>query len=328
MSFVFRRVAAVLACALSLVASAVSAQTATAWPERPVRLVVGYPPGGPNDLIARVMAPKLSELLGQTVVVENKGGSNGEIATAMVAKVAPDGYTVLFASNGALTVSPSLGRQLPYDARKDLVAVGQVAINPMLLVVRKDLAAQNVRDLIDLARARPGKLNGASAGSGSVPHLGLELFKAMARLDILHVPYKGGGPAMADMMAGQTDIYFGGLATALPQVRSGNLRGLAVTSLARTAIAPEIPTIHESGLPGDDTSIWYGVLLPLGTPAQIVEKLNAAVVTTTRDPGVRRQLALNGADPLESTPAAFAAFIAIDLDKWTRLVREAGIKAE
>ena len=324
----FRHVVAVLAGMPWLTASAASAQTTTAWPERPVRLVVGYPPGGPNDLIARVMAPKLSALLGQTVVIENKGGSNGEIATAMVAKAAPDGYTVLFASNGALTVSPSLGRQLPYDARKDLIAVGQVAINPMLLLVRKDLPARNVRDVIELARARPGKLNGASAGSGSVPHLGLELFKAMARLDILHVPYKGGGPAMADMMAGQTDIYFGGLATALPQVRAGNLRGLAVTSLARTAIAPEIPTIDESGLPGYDTSIWYGVLLPLGTPAPIVAKLNAALTTTTRDPDIRRQLAANGADPLESTPAGFAAFIATDLEKWTRLVHEAGIKAE
>lgn len=301
---------------------------ASGYPERPIRLIVGYPPGGPNDLIARIIAPRLSETLRQTVIVENRPGSNSEIAAAMVAKAAPDGYTLLFASSGAISISPGLGRQLPYDARTDFAPIAIVASGPMLLVVKPDLPVASAADLVALAKARPGTLNAASAGSGSSPHLALELFRAMAKIDVLHVPYRGAGPAFADLIAGQVDFYFGGLPTALPQVRAGKLRALAVTGKSRSAIAPEIPTLDEAVLPGYDASIWYGVFAPAATPPAVVAKLHEAVAGATRDSEVRRQFATHGADPLESSRGAFVRFIAEDIDKWTRIVREAGIKAD
>jgi tripartite-type tricarboxylate transporter receptor subunit TctC len=323
------RVGGLLAAAcLALWPISAAAQGDAVYPDRPIRLIVGYPPGGPNDLIARIIAPKLADTLKQPVIVENRPGSNSEIAAALVAKATPDGYTLLFASSGAISISPGLGRQLPYDARRDFVPVSIVASGPMLLVVKPDLPAQSPAELIGLARARPGTLNAASAGSGSSPHLALELFRAMAKIDVLHVPYRGAGPAFADLIAGQVDFYFGGLPTALPQVRAGKLRALAVTGASRSSIAPEIPTLQEAVLPGYDASIWYGVFAPAGTPAAIVAKLHAAVLGATRDGDVRRQFATHGADPLESPREAFVRFIAEDIDKWTRIVREAGIKVD
>jgi tripartite-type tricarboxylate transporter receptor subunit TctC len=301
---------------------------ASGYPDRPIRLMVGYPPGGPNDLLARIIAPRLSETLKQPVIVENRPGSNSEIAAAMVAKATPDGYTLLFASSGAISISPGLGRQLPYDARTDFAPIAIVGSGPMLLVVKPDLPASSPAELIALAKSRPGKLNAASAGSGSSPHLALELFRAMAKIDVVHVPYRGAGPAFADLMAGQVDFYFGGLPTALPQVRAGKLRALAVTGPTRSAIAPEIPTLNEAALPGYDASIWYGVFAPRDTPAAIVAKLHDAVAGATRDADVRRQFAIHGADPLDSPRDAFVRFIAEDIDKWTRIAREAGIKID
>lgn len=312
----------------ALIVPDAAAQSDPAWPDRPIRMIVGYPPGGPNDLLARIIAPKLAEILGQSVVVDNRPGSNSEIAAALVAKATPDGYTLLFASSGAISISPGLGRQLPYDARRDFAPIGIVASGPMLLVVKPDLPATSPAELIALAKARPGRLNVASAGSGSSPHLALELFRAMAKIDVVHVPYRGAGPAFADLIAGQVDFYFGGLPTALPQARAGKLRALAVTGPTRSAIAPDIPTLHESVLPGYDASIWYGVFAPTGTPPKVVGKLHDAVLAATRDPEVRRHFATHGADPLESPRDAFVRFIADDIDKWTRIVREAGIKID
>jgi tripartite-type tricarboxylate transporter receptor subunit TctC len=304
------------------------AQGEPRWPERPIRVIVGYPPGGPNDLLARIIAPRIAETLKQAVVVENRPGSNSEIAAAMVAKSAPDGYTLLFASSGAISISPGLGRQLPYDARTDFAPIAIVGSGPMLLVTRPDLPVASTAGLIALAKARPGTLNAASAGAGSSPHLALELFRAMARIDVVHVPYKGAGQVLSDLIAGQVDFYFGGLPTALPQVRSGKLKALAVTGSTRSGIAPEIPTLGESVLPGYDASIWYGMFAPAGTPQAIVALLHDAVTGATRDPEIRRQFATHGADPLESEREAFVRFIAGDIDKWTRVVRETGIKAE
>jgi len=324
-----RRFVALSILATSMVWPAIAlAQADTGYPDRPIRLVVGYPPGGPNDLLARIIAPKLTEALRQTVIVENRPGSNSEIAAALVAKAVPDGHTLLFASSGAISMSPGLGRQLPYDARSDFAPVSIVGSGPMLLVVKPDLPATSTAELIALTKSRPGKLNGASAGSGSSPHLALELFRAMAKLDFVHVPYKGAGPAFADLIAGQVDFYFGGLPTALPQARAGKLRALAVTSMVRSAIAPEIPTLNETALPGYDASIWYGVFAPAGTPPAIVAKLHDVITDATRDPEVRRHFATHGADPLESPRDAFVRFVAEDIDKWTRIVREAGIKIE
>ncbi|WP_439610676.1 Bug family tripartite tricarboxylate transporter substrate binding protein [Reyranella sp.] len=298
------------------------------FPDRPLRFIVGFPPGGPNDLLTRVIAPGIGERLGRTVVVENKAGANGEIAANFTAKSPPDGSVFMLASNGSTTVAPALNRNMPYDVRTDFVAVAPVGINPMLLVVRPDLPAKDIAGLLSLARARPGKLNGASAGAGGATHLALELFKAMGRLDIVHVPYKGGGPAMADLMAGQVDLYFGGLSTALPHAKAGKMRALGQTALERSAAAPDIPTISESGLPGYEAAISYGVFLPAGTPKALVDRLHAAVDATVRSPDVAKRFVELGADPQFGTPAEFAAYVADDLAKWARLAKEAGLKAE
>ena len=298
------------------------------FPDRPLRLVVGFPPGGPNDLLARIVAPGIGERLKRSVVVENRAGANGEIAAASVAKLAPDGSVIMLASNGSTTVAPALNRNMPYDIRTDFAAVAPIGINPMLLVVRNDLPAKDVAGLLALARAQPGKLNGASAGAGGATHLALELFKSMGKVDIVHVPYKGGGPAMADLMAGLVDIYFGGLSTALPHVKAGKLRTLGQTSLVRSAAAPDVPTIAESGLPGYEAAISYGIFLPAGASPALVSRLHAAVDATVRSPDVAAKFTDLGADPQFGTPAEFAAYVADDLAKWARLAKEAGLKAE
>jgi tripartite-type tricarboxylate transporter receptor subunit TctC len=255
-------------------------------------------------------------------------GANGEIAATSVAKSPPDGSVIMLASNGSTTVAPALNRNLAYDIRSDFAAVAPIGINPMLLVVRNDLPAKDVADLLALARAQPGKLNGASAGAGGATHLALELFKSMGKVDIVHVPYKGGGPAMADLMAGLVDIYFGGLSTALPHAKAGKLRALGQTSLVRSAAAPDIPTIAESGLPGYEAAISYGIFLPAGASPVLVDRLHAAVDATVRSPDVARKFTELGADPQFGTPAEFAAYVADDLAKWARLAKEAGLKAE
>jgi tripartite-type tricarboxylate transporter receptor subunit TctC len=298
------------------------------FPDRPLRLVVGFPPGGPNDLLARIVAPGIGERLKRSIVVENRAGANGEIAAASVAKSPPDGSVIMLASNGSTTIAPALNKNMSYDVRIDFAAVAPIGINPMLLVVRNDLPATNVADLLALARAQPGKLNGASAGAGGATHLALELFKSMGKVDIVHVPYKGGGPAMADLMASLVDIYFGGLSTALPHVKAGKMRGLGQTSLARSAAAPDIPTIAESGLPGYEAAISYGIFLPAGASPALVDRLHAAVDATVRSPDIARKFADLGADPQFGTPPEFAAYVADDLAKWARLTKEAGLKTE
>jgi tripartite-type tricarboxylate transporter receptor subunit TctC len=298
------------------------------FPDRPLRFVVGFPPGGPNDLLARIVAPGIAGRLKRPVVVENRAGANGEIAAASVAKAPPDGSVFMLASNGSTTVAPALNRNLPFDVRIDFAAVAPVGINPMLLVVRNDLPANDVAELLALARARPGKLNGASAGAGGATHLALELFKSMGQVDIVHVPYKGGGPAMADLMAGLVDLYFGGLSTALPHVKAGKLRALGQTSTVRSAAALDIPTISESGLPGYEAAISYGIFLPAGASPALVERLHAAVDATIRSPDVARKFTELGADPQFARPAEFAAYVANDYAKWAKLAKEAGLKAE
>jgi tripartite-type tricarboxylate transporter receptor subunit TctC len=298
------------------------------FPDRPLRFVVGFPPGGPNDLLARVVAPGIGERLKRSVVVENRAGANGEIAAASVAKAPTDGSVFMLASNGSTTVAAALNRNLPYDVRTDFAAVAPVGINPMLLVVRNDLPAKDIAELLALARAQPGKLNGASAGAGGATHLALELFKALGKVDIVHVPYKGGGPAMADLMAGLVDIYFGGLSTALPHVKAGKMRALGQTSTTRSAAAPDIPTIAEAGLPGYEAAISYGIFLPLGSAPALVNRLHAAVDSTIRSPDVARKFTELGADPQFGTPKEFAAYVAADLAKWAALAQQAGLKVE
>jgi tripartite-type tricarboxylate transporter receptor subunit TctC len=298
------------------------------FPDKPLRFVVGFPPGGPNDLLTRLIAPGIGERLGRSVVVENRAGANGEIACASVAKAPADGSVFMLASNGSTTVAAALNKSLSYDVRTDFAAVAPVGINPMLLVVRPDLPAKNVTDLLAMAHDRPGKLNGASAGAGGATHLALELFKSLGKADIVHVPYKGGGPAMADLMASQVDIYFGGLSTALPHVKSGKLRALGQTGEKRSGAAPDIPTIAESGLPGYEAAISYGIFLPAGASQALVDKLHGAVDATVHSPDVVAKFTELGADPQFGTPAAFAAYVANDMEKWARVAKDAHLKAE
>jgi tripartite-type tricarboxylate transporter receptor subunit TctC len=305
----------------------VRAQTVD-FPDRPLRFVVGFPPGGPNDLLTRLIAPPIGERLGRNVVVENRAGANGEIAAASVAKAPADGSVFMLASNGSTTVAAALNKSLPYDVRTDFAAVVPVGINPMLLVVRPDLPAKTVAELLTMAHDKPGKLNGASAGAGGATHLALELFKSLGKADIVHVPYKGGGPAMADLMASMVDIYFGGLSTALPHVRSGKLRALGQTGAKRSAAAPDIPTIAESGLPDYEAAISYGIFLPAGTPQVLIDKLHDATDATIRSPEVAKKFADLGADPQFGTPKEFAAYVANDMTKWARVARDAGLKAD
>ncbi len=313
---------------LSLLPLASARAQAVDFPYRPLRFVVGFPPGGPNDLLARIIAPGIGERLKRSVVVENRAGANGEIAANSVAKAPPDGSVFMLGSNGSTTIAAALNRNLPYDVRIDFAAVAPVGTNPMLLVARPNLPANDVAELLALARSKPGKLNGASAGAGGATHLALELFKSMGKVDIVHVPYKGGGPAMADVMAGMVDLYFGGLSTALPHVKTGKLGALGQTAAMRSAAAPDIPTIAEAGLPGYECAISYGVFLPAATPSVLIERLHGAVDATIRSPEIARKFIELGADPQFGTPAEFSAYIANDLAKWARLAKEAGLKAE
>jgi tripartite-type tricarboxylate transporter receptor subunit TctC len=300
----------------------------TDLPDKPLRFVVGFPPGGPNDLLTRLIAPGIGERLARSVVIENRAGANGEIACASVAKAPADGSVFMLASNGSTTVAAALNKSLSYDVRTDFAAVAPVGINPMLLLVRPDLPAKNVTELLAMAHDRPGKLNGASAGAGGATHLALELFKSLGKADIVHVPYKGGGPAMADLMASQVDIYFGGLSTALPHVKTGKLRALGQTGEKRSGAAPDIPTIAESGLAGYEAAISYGIFLPAGASPALVDKLHGAVDATIRSPDVTAKFAELGADPQFGTPKEFAAYVASDMEKWARVAKDAHLKAE
>jgi tripartite-type tricarboxylate transporter receptor subunit TctC len=312
---------------LASAATAAQAQVVD-FPDKPLRMIVGFPPGGPNDLLARVIAPGVGERLDRSIVVENKAGANGEIAASFTAKSPADGSVFMLASNGSTTVAPAFNSKMSFDIRTDFAAVAPVGINPMLLVVRPDLPAQNVPELLALVRQKPGKFNSASAGAGGATHLALELFKSMAKVDIVHVPYKGGGPAMADLMAGQVDLYFGGLPTALPHVKAGKLRTLGQTGAVRSAAAPDIPTIAEAGLPGYECAISYGIFLPAATPKPLVDKLHAAIDATIRSPEIARKFVELGADPQFGTPAEFARYVADDLAKWGKLAREANLKID
>jgi tripartite-type tricarboxylate transporter receptor subunit TctC len=322
-----RRATLVGLASAATAAGSVRAQSVD-FPDKPLRMIVGFPPGGPNDLLSRVIAPGIGERLGRAIVVENKGGANGEIAAAFTAKAPTDGSVFMLASNGSTTVAPAFNSKMSFDIRTDFIAVAPVGINPMLLVVRPDLPAKDVGELLALARARPGKLNSASASAGGATHLALELFKAMGKVDIVHVPYKGGGPAMTDLMAGQVDLYFGGLATALPHVRSGKLRGLGQTGLTRSAAAPDFPTIAEAALPGYECAISYGIFLPVGTPKPLVDKLHAAIDATIRSPDVAKKFIELGADTQFGTPAEFAQYVADDMAKWGKLAKEANLKVD
>ena len=303
------------------------AALAQAYPSRQVRVVVPYPPGGPTDVLVRIVAVKLSEALGQPVAIDNKAGASGMIGAADVAKAAPDGYTLL--GNASIhVINPSLYAKTAFDAIADFTPVTQLAGVPLILVVNNDLPVRSVRELIAYARANPGKLNFASSGNAAAQHLAGESFKLATGIAMQHVPYKGSAPALTDLIGGQVQLMFDSMPSAMPHVKAGKLRPLAVTTLTRSTTVPDLPTIAEAGVAGFDISTWYGLWAPKNTPREIVERLAAETAKILKLPEVRERYAALGAEPVGSTPDEFAAYCRSELTKWARVVRESGARAD
>lgn len=303
------------------------AESAGAYPAKPVRVVVGLAPGGATDIVARSVSQRLSERLGRSFVVENRSGAGGTIASALVAKSPADGYTLLAVSAG-YSISAALYTDLPFDPLKDLVPVSRLAESPFLLVVHPSLPVKSVKELISLAKVKPGALNFAYAGNGSSGHLTGELFKSMAGIKVTDVPYKGAGPAMIDVLGGQCDLMMANILSSLPYVRSGRLRALAVTSGKRSSVIPALPTVGESGVPGYAVASWYGMLAPAGTPADVVGKLNGEIGGIMKSPAMKEWLEQDGAEPVDATPEQFARYIATEIGRWKHVVKSAGIRVQ
>ncbi len=300
---------------------------AQAYPTKPIRLIVPYPPGGGTDIVARLLSQKLNDALGQQIVIDNRGGANAIIGTELGAKASPDGYTLLFALPANVAVNPSLYTNLPYDPVRDFAPVTQLNTFAMLLVAHPSLPVTSVADLVRLARTSPGKLNFASSGEGGGPHLSMELFKSLTKTTITHIPYKGGGPAANDLLAGQVQVMTGTLMSTLPLVKTNRLRALGVTSARRSQAAPEIPAIGET-VSGYEFSNWHGILAPRGTPAAIVDKLNVEIRKILQSNDVRERLASQGADPVSGSPDDFMKLIKSEIIKYQQLMHSAGIRRQ
>jgi tripartite-type tricarboxylate transporter receptor subunit TctC len=313
---------AVLAC-LALQGMAFAADP---YPSKPVRLIIPFPPGGSNDVVGRLIAQQLSTRLGQQVIPDNRAGAGGVIGTEAASKAEPDGYTILFASS-AFAANSSLYK-LPYDPVKAFAPVAMIAAGPNVLAVSSSMPANSVRELIALAQARPGQLNYASAGIGSFQHLGGALFVSMAKADIVHVPFKGGGPAMVDVIAGNTQLMLSSLVQTLPHIKSGKLKALGVGGLKRSPTLPDVPTISESGLPGYDAVNWWALLAPAGTPPEIIARLHREITSIQRAPEVQKRFESEAVEGVQMSTAEFTKYIQEETVKWARVVREAGIKAQ
>jgi tripartite-type tricarboxylate transporter receptor subunit TctC len=321
--------ALVLAGGISLGFACAWAQAADTqtYPSRPLRFVVPFPPGGSNDIIARALVGRLSEDLRQSVVVDNRGGANGIIGTDLTAKSPPDGYTFLIIGNG-FAINASVYRKLPYHPERDFAPVSLVGNGSYVLVVHPSLAARNVSELIALAKASPGKLTMASAGIGNMAHLAGELFMSMTGVRFVHVPYKGGGPAITELLGGQVSLYFSTITVALPHIRAGKLRALAVSGAQRSSVAPELPTIAEAGVSRYAVDGWYAMLMPAQTPPQIIARFAGSLHRALQASDVKQRLAAQGIDTAISTPEAMRKIIAADIAQWAKVVREAGVQPE
>jgi tripartite-type tricarboxylate transporter receptor subunit TctC len=322
-----KRMAAALAGLLALVAATTLATAAT-YPDRTITVVVGFPPGGASDILARILTDKLSKLLGQPVIVDNRPGAGGNVAGEFVAHAAPDGYTLLIGNNAILATNASLYSNIGFDAVKDFAPISLIGTQANVLVVNPSVPAHSLAELIALAKANPGKLNFASSGYGLAAHLAGELFKAQAQIDIVHVPYKGSAPALEDVIAGQDQMMFATTSGVMGFLKNGQVRALAVTTLKRTAILPDIPTMDEAGLPGFEATTWHGLVAPAGTPPAIIDTLHGALVAALADPDVKTKLAALGVDIGPDSPDAFAAYIKAEIPKWAAIIKASGAKVE
>jgi len=314
----------VTACALALTAGAALAQD---YPTKPIRLLVGYPPGGPTDLSARLAAQHLSEALGQQIVVDNRPGAGGTVSMTSLTQSAPDGYTLALGSNGEMAISPNLRPNLKYDPLEDVAFISRIGASQLVLIVHPSVPAKSVKDLIALAKASPGKIDFASSGVGSTAHLSSELLKHMAQIDIVHVPYKGAGPAMTELMGGQVQMLITGFSGAAPHVKAGKLRALGVTGARRMAAMPDLPTIGET-VPGYEVTSWYGIVAPAATPKSIVARLHRELAAMARKPEVVQRLVALGIDAEGTSPEEFAAQTRSEIAKWAKVVKLAGVKLD
>ena len=318
-------------CALAAIAAFSAAPTATAqassYPDKPVRFVVPYPPGGGTDVIARIVHERFQAALGQTIVIENKGGAGGSVGTDVVAKSAPDGYTVLFTLSSH-TINPAIFPKLAYDTQKDFEPIGSVASLPQILVANPQFPANTVADLIALAKAKPDTLSFASVGNGSPGHLAGELFKLRTGTQMTHIPYRGGGPAVTDVMGGQVPLLWVSIPAAAQFVKTGKLKALGVSTLKRSAAFPDVPTLQEAGVPDFEVDSWYAMFVPAKTPPAVIDKLNRALNSVVADPGIREKLLAQGSEAVGGTPEALAKTVAAELPKWAKLAKDANIKAD
>ena len=315
-----------LACAAVFAATAGSV-VAQGYPVKPVRMVVPSSAGGGTDIVARIVAPELSKRLGQQVIIDNRPGAGTMIGIEVAAKSPPDGYTLLMGLS-TLAINSALYKKVPYDPVRDFAPITEVVSSASIIVVHPSIPVKTVKELIAFARARPGQLNYASAGTGTYPHMTMELFLSMAKLKMVHIPYKGTGPAMIDLLAGHVAVMAGTILTTMPQVRAGRLRPLGITSTARSPVSPEIPTVAEAGLPGFESVQWYGLLAPAQTPKDVVTRLHGEMIKILQQPDIRERFAGDGADPVGNAPDQFARFIQTELAKWAKVAREAGITPE
>ncbi len=297
------------------------------YPVKPVRIIIGFPPGGATDLVARLMAPKYTGIFKQQFIVDNRPGANGVIGSDLAAKAAPDGYAIHLATIGSLVLSPATSK-VPYDPLKDFAPISQAVALQNIFIVHPNLPPRSLKELIALARARPGALNFASSGNASPGHLAGELFKGMAKVNLVHVPYKGGGPALIDLVAGHVEIFIAVISTAVPQVKAGKARALAVTGPRRAVALPDVPTVAEAALKGYEATNWYGYVVPAATPRPVMERLHKATVTVLEMADVRQALLDQGIEAAPSSPEHFAAYIKSETGKWTKVIKAANLKAE
>jgi len=317
-----------LALAATLVVISTPAQSADSYPSKPLRMVITFPAGGPTDVVVRLISQRLTDEWGYPVIIDNRGGAGGILGTEIVARATPDAYTFLVGTAGGMTINPALRTDLSYNPFRDFAPVGMLVVNPQILVAHPSLAAKNVKELVALAKQKPGQLNFASAGTGTATHLGLELLKLTAGIEVTHVPYKGGGPATTDLIAGHVQLLWVSIPSVLPHVKSGKLRALAVSTAKRTASAPDVPTVAESGYPGFEYSNWNALFAPAGTPQPHIRKINAQVVAALKDPVIAQRLTSQGADPAPGTPEELGKYMRSDHERWKKVISSAGIKPQ